>query len=72
MDYLGALARARLSKQLVTIRDDLPIQLDVERLRVQPPRRRVQPAAGVPTRGTPALFSAALVVALVAAYVTAR
>ena len=30
-------ARARLSKQLVTIRDDLPIQLDVERLRVQTP-----------------------------------
>ena len=30
-------ARARLSKQLVTIRDDLPIELDVERLKVQPP-----------------------------------
>ncbi len=30
-------ARARLSKELVTIRDDLPIALDLERLRVQPP-----------------------------------
>jgi DNA polymerase-1 len=30
-------ARARLSKELVTIRDDLPITLDLERLRVQPP-----------------------------------
>ena len=30
-------ARARLSKTLVTIRDDLPIELEVERLRVQPP-----------------------------------
>src|SRR5687767_2018393 len=30
-------ARARLSKELVTIRDDLPISLDLEHLRVQPP-----------------------------------
>ncbi len=30
-------ARARLSKELVTIRDDLPITLELERLRVQPP-----------------------------------
>jgi DNA polymerase-1 len=30
-------ARARLSKELVTIRDDLPVQLELERLRVQPP-----------------------------------
>jgi DNA polymerase I len=30
-------ARARLSKELVTIRTDLPIQLELERLRVQPP-----------------------------------
>ena len=30
-------ARARLSKELVTIRDDLPITLDLEGLRVQPP-----------------------------------
>ncbi|MGQ0712622.1 MAG: DNA polymerase I [Gemmatimonadaceae bacterium] len=30
-------ARARLSKELVTIRDDLPITLDLEHLRVQPP-----------------------------------
>ncbi len=30
-------ARARLSKELVTIRDDLPIVLELERLRVQPP-----------------------------------
>src|SRR5687768_14500037 len=30
-------ARARLSKELVTIRDDLPISLDLESLRVQPP-----------------------------------
>ena len=30
-------ARARLSKELVTIRDNLPIQLELERLRVQPP-----------------------------------
>ena len=30
-------ARARLSKELVTIRDDLPIALDLEGLRVQPP-----------------------------------
>jgi len=29
-------ARARLSKELVTIRDDLPISLDVERLRARP------------------------------------
>jgi DNA polymerase-1 len=31
--------RARLSKELVTIRDDLPIELDVEALRVRPPDR---------------------------------
>ena len=30
-------ARARLSKELVTIRDDLPITLELERLRVQSP-----------------------------------
>jgi DNA polymerase-1 len=30
-------ARARLSKELVTIRDDLPITLELDRLRVQPP-----------------------------------
>ncbi len=30
-------ARARLSKELVTIRDDLPVTLELERLRVQPP-----------------------------------
>ena len=30
-------ARARLSKELVTIRDDLPVQLELERLRAQPP-----------------------------------
>src|ERR671914_1487536 len=30
-------ARARLSKELVTIRDDLPIALELDRLRVQPP-----------------------------------
>lgn len=30
-------ARARLSKELVTIRDDLPIALNLEHLRVQPP-----------------------------------
>ena len=30
-------ARARLSKELVTIRDDLPVALQLERLRVQPP-----------------------------------
>jgi DNA polymerase-1 len=30
-------ARARLSKELVTIRDDLPVKLELERLRVQPP-----------------------------------
>ena len=30
-------ARARLSKELVTIRDDLPIALDLDTLRVQPP-----------------------------------
>ena len=30
-------ARARLSKELVTFRADLPIELDLERLRVQPP-----------------------------------
>jgi DNA polymerase I len=30
-------ARARLSKELVTIRDDLPVQLDLQSLRVQPP-----------------------------------
>jgi DNA polymerase-1 len=29
-------ARARLSKELVTIRDDLPISLDIEQLRVRP------------------------------------
>jgi DNA polymerase-1 len=34
---LAHAARARLSKQLVTIRDDLPIALDVDHLRVQPP-----------------------------------
>ncbi len=32
--------RARLSRQLVTIRDDLPIQLDLEALRVREPDRR--------------------------------
>src|SRR5688572_29006527 len=30
-------ARAQLSKELVTIRDDLPVALQLERLRVQPP-----------------------------------
>jgi DNA polymerase I len=30
-------ARARLSKELVTLREDLPIALELERLRVQPP-----------------------------------
>jgi DNA polymerase-1 len=30
-------ARARLSKELVTIRDDLPIELELDRLRVQTP-----------------------------------
>jgi DNA polymerase-1 len=34
MEHAG---RARLSKELVTIRDDLPVTLDLEQLRVQPP-----------------------------------